>query len=139
LGKLEDPHPTFFKEKWGEIEKQSRVMHALCVRVLQIIAMGLEIPEDKGGYKYFDELCAYDLPSGDTWRYLHCKCLDCRCGESRLTRISWTDPPPAGENGVVRSETEQKVRIGGSHLLVIHSIRLSHVPLFQAHTQTGAQ
>ncbi|KAJ3343467.1 hypothetical protein HDU93_008126 [Gonapodya sp. JEL0774] len=67
-------HPKYFKAHWNELEWFSRASHSLALRILQLIAIGLRIPDQPDGtpgYRFFDESHNYDAVSGDTFRILH--------------------------------------------------------------------
>ncbi|KXS19048.1 Clavaminate synthase-like protein [Gonapodya prolifera JEL478] len=66
-------HPAVLKKYWTELEYYSRHFHSLALKCLQLIALGLRIPDSEGtpGYLAFEKAHSYDAPSGDTFRFLH--------------------------------------------------------------------
>ncbi|CAG8496745.1 13870_t:CDS:2 [Acaulospora colombiana] len=45
--------------------------HTLCMKVLQLFAIALEIPDSEGGKSWFENRHRYETPSGDILRILH--------------------------------------------------------------------
>ncbi|KAJ3337162.1 hypothetical protein HDU93_001493 [Gonapodya sp. JEL0774] len=73
-GHSDRKHPRVLMNHWAELEEFSRICHGLALKCLQLIAIGLRIPDSADGtpgYLAFQEAHSYDSPSGDTFRFLH--------------------------------------------------------------------
>ncbi|CAG8742291.1 27360_t:CDS:2 [Dentiscutata erythropus] len=63
--------PPLFNEKKSLYSSLSKKCHQLCLKLLQALAIALEIPQSEGGEYWFESKHSYDLKSGDCLRLIH--------------------------------------------------------------------
>ncbi|KAF7725436.1 hypothetical protein EC973_009610 [Apophysomyces ossiformis] len=63
--------PALLDEHAEEIHQFIRDCHALSLKVTMCLALGLEIPEDQGGERWFSDRHAFEAESRDVLRILH--------------------------------------------------------------------
>ncbi|CAG8499196.1 837_t:CDS:2 [Diversispora eburnea] len=70
------PFPPLFKEKKKLISEISKGSYKLCLKLLELFAIALEIPESEGGKNWFFDKHKYELDSFDCLRVLHYPAVD---------------------------------------------------------------
>ncbi|CAG8746134.1 12167_t:CDS:2, partial [Cetraspora pellucida] len=63
--------PPLFHERKSLFSSVSKKCHGLCLKILQALAIALEIPQSEGDKYWFESKHSYDLKSGDCLRIIH--------------------------------------------------------------------